>query len=121
MSINMNYSLVDVVTTFPFIKKCELYKTVKPYGADFYTDSIPRSNLRTHRVDGVKVTDMRGLDTPFTYEANGFEVLPFKTSLPYEGFAYQDKVEEIYCQELGAFLLKHFKASAVQIFEAQVV
>ncbi|KAI0878290.1 hypothetical protein GGS24DRAFT_497109 [Hypoxylon argillaceum] len=116
----MEYVPVNVTASFPFIQKNELYKTVKPYGADFSTTTLPRSNLKTNLVDGICVTDMRGLKKPFTFEENGFEVLKFKPSLPYEDFANQAKVERLYCRELGEFLADHFQASAVQIFETQV-
>ncbi|KAK8029284.1 hypothetical protein PG991_006340 [Apiospora marii] len=116
----MDYIPVDVTASFPFIQKNELYRTVKPYGADFSTDSLPRSNLKTNRVGDIVVTDMRGLDKRFTFDEHGFEVLNFKPSLPYECFADQARVEEVYCHELGSFLVEHFDATAIQIFETQV-
>ncbi len=118
--MNMEYAPDNVIATFPFIQKNELYKTVKPYGADFSTEAVPRSNLKMHKVDGVSITDMRGLEKKFTFDEDGFKVLKFKPSLPYDGFANQAKVEEIYCEELGLFLVEHFQASAIQIFETQV-
>ena len=109
----------DLRGSFPFLKRLDLYDTVKPYGVDFETPQVPRSNI-VSQVEEVPIADIRNLSKTLTLAEDGIEVLPFHTSLRYEDFEEKSKVEELYCHEIGTLLLDHFQASSVQVFEAQV-
>jgi hypothetical protein len=110
----------DLKATAYFLARDDLYRTVKPYYLEYLSDIVPRSNLKTHKIDDLLIRDLRGREHEFTFEENGFTILEMHSSMSYEDFDDKDKVENIYCEELGATLLEYTGATSVQIFDTTV-
>ena len=113
----MQASSRSITSSFHFLQKLDIYTTVEPYGTVFSSGKPAESNLRS-QIEESLIEDARGAS--LSIMANGFEILNFSTSMQYEQWAEQSVVENMYCNELGSFLLKHLGATSVQIFDAQV-
>ena len=110
----------DVRATLRFLKREELYKTVKSYNLEFRSDEIPISNIISDQVTNLLVKDVREHEDEFTFSTNGFAVLELKSTLSYADFKDNSKVEHVYCQEVASALIEYTGASAVQVFDVQV-
>ncbi|QIW95042.1 hypothetical protein AMS68_000560 [Peltaster fructicola] len=111
----------DCVTDIAYLGHAELYKTVKPYVADYAGEGIARSNLKTEFVRDVCISDLRSKKgTKLGFWKDGFEVLQFNSTMTYDEWSDQETVESKYCAELGASLIAQLGAVAVQAFEAVV-
>ncbi|KAK1749797.1 hypothetical protein QBC47DRAFT_395344 [Echria macrotheca] len=103
-----------------FLRNDNLYDTVKTYNLEFRSDEIPNSNAVPDRIDNVLVKNIRGHEQEFTFDQNGFAVLEMQTSLSYDDFADNSKIQHVYCQEVAACLLKYTGAATVQVFDVQI-
>ena len=111
----------DVDATLPFIRKSDVYTTEKAYGSDVFTPDIPRSNVKTDIIRGIRLTDIRPVRDTFKLNEHGFQIMDFETSMKRNDWINQDAVESLYCRELGIFMKQHLGASSIQVFEAQVI
>jgi len=111
----------DLRATLHFLANDPLYKTVKPYTLHrSYTSSIPYDNFIDETVDNVAIQDLRGIESSFSFEENGFGVLEMPSAMSYDDFNDREKIEDIYCKEVGDALIKYMGASSVQIFDFAV-
>jgi hypothetical protein len=110
----------DLHATMYFLRRDKIYGTVKSYNLEFTSEELPISNLKTHKVEDLLIKDLRGIEHEFTFDTSGFAVLDLQSTMTYEDFNDPDKIENIYCQELGACLLRYMRATCVQVFDAQV-
>ena len=116
----MAKSSQDVTVTAYFLPKNDLYQTVKPYSLDFETEDVPRSNLTAQKVEDLLIKDLRGPEKEYSFEDNGIAVMNLESTMSYEDWNHQQKVQDVYCQELGVCVLNYLQASSIQIFDAQV-
>jgi hypothetical protein len=110
----------DAKANMPFIRKNNLYSTEKAYNADVFTANIPPSNVKTEMIWDIQITDLRPHKDSFCFNQHGFEILNFTSSLDPADWSDQQKIESVYCRELGRMMKKHLGASAIQVFETQV-
>ena len=110
----------DAKANMPFIRKNSLYSTEKAYNADVFTANISPSNVKTEMIRDIQITDLRPHKDSFCFNQHGFEILNFTSSLDPADWSDQQKVESVYCRELGQMMKKHLGASAIQVFETQV-
>ncbi len=111
----------DIHATMYFLRRDDIYRKVKSYNLEYASEDIPISNLKTHKVENLFIKDLRGIEHEFTFNENGFAVLDLQSSMSYEDFNDPDKIERIYCRELGSCLLRYMQATWVQVFDAQVL
>lgn len=109
---------MTVATDIAYLDHAELYKTVKPYEADYHAEGLLYSNFKTNLVKDVKIRDMRTAKHAFWED--GFDVARLNSSMSYDDWADQSVVQSKYCAELGEYLVSQLGASAVQAFEAVV-
>ena len=113
----------DVRTTLYYLRRDDLYHTVKPYSLEFDSKMIARSNFKTHKAKDVLIEDVRGKEHEFSFNKHGWAIVEMQSAMTYNDFGYQDRVDEIYCQELSLMLLDYLKPmniSGVQIFDTTV-
>ena len=97
-----------------------LYEQVKPYLIDFESDSgFPRTNIIPEPHD-VFIKDIRGIESDFSFEDNGFAVLEMQTTMQEEDFEDPAKIRDLYCEEVAGCLLSYLGAAAVQVFDFAV-
>lgn len=63
------------------------------------------------------IHDIRGREKDFEYERDGFAIMNFETSLPYESFEDEEKVKQVYLKEVADALCEYLGAHKVQVFE----
>jgi len=111
----------DLHTSAFFLKRDELYKTVKPYAQrDFSDNALPADNLMTQRVTGLPIKDLRGIEEQISFEKNGIAVLEMKSAMSYSDFNDANKVKNTYCNEIANVLLHYMQATLVQVFDVRV-
>ena len=110
----------DVLATLYYLANDTVYETEKPYTLEYYSRTIPKSNIRTRTVNDVCIKDLRGKEHEYTFDRNGFAIFEMHSAMCYEDFEDDDKVQSIYCEELGACVLNYLKASSIQMFDYAV-
>ena len=110
----------DVSATIYFLQRDEAWQKVKSYNLEFESEVVASSNIKTQKVDDISVKDLRGIEHGFTFHRNGFAIIEVESTMTYEDFNDLDKIERIYCQEVGQCLLQYMQAASVQIFDVQV-
>ena len=110
----------DASATIYFLQRNEAWQYIKSYNLEFESEIVPSSNIKTQKVEDISVKDLRGIEHLFTFQKNGFAILEMESAMGYEDFSDLDKIERIYCQEVGQCLLQYMRAVSVQIFDVQV-
>lgn len=105
-----NMNLPTVSGTLFFVKDLDLHKHEKPF---MY--AAGKTNLETepHRVD---VSDIRGNESLFQFETNGFEIISHETRIPIDDFANESILGNEYLKEMESLLRARFKAHKVVFF-----
>ena len=116
----MTQEALDVRADAFFLSRDELYQTEKLYRLQEPSNFLPRTNVKTDKINGLLIQDMRGKEHEYTFDEQGFAVLEMESGLPYEEFSDPQKVENVYLEELGACLLKYMKGSSIQFFDRVV-
>lgn len=116
----MSQKSLDVRAETFFLSRDELYQTEKLYRLQEPSDALPRTNVKTDKINDLQIRDLRGKEHEYTFEEQGFAVLQMESALTYEEFSDPQKVEDFYLEELGACLLKYMKGSSIQFFDRVV-
>lgn len=103
-----------------FLEHSKLYETEKPYSLEFDGGILPSSNLISHKIEDLLIHDLRGNEDKFNFEENGFAILDIPSEMEYHDFDNLTKINDVYCPELAAAVMKYMGAKAVQFFDAQV-
>jgi len=108
--------------TIYYMHQHPLYQHVKPYLIDYELDDddFPRTNIIPEPHE-VFIQNIRGLESSFNFEDNGFAVLELQSAMKYEDFADKTKISEVYLEEISSCLLKYFGARAIHIFDFAVL
>lgn len=108
----------DILTNLIFLKPDEKYQYEKPYRLRYDPGgTIPRTNCETQVQKDVLVHDIRGTESKYTLDRNGFQVLKVESRLTPEEFHDREKVKSVYYEELGQLLKRTFGAKRVEILE----
>ncbi|KAK0624768.1 hypothetical protein B0T17DRAFT_607981 [Bombardia bombarda] len=113
----------DTVTTIPFLARDDIYKTEKPYGADFPVDSINGAQSANHRFDfrSVKIHDVKFAQEDLDLDRNGACFIKAETSLKGGDIAASETAMGRYVTEITAILQKAFPHYVeVRILDHQV-
>lgn len=100
-----------------FLKTDARYQKEKPYAFRYELDAedVPQSNMEMEKVEGILITDIRGLEREYSLDLNGFTVLEHQSALEY-GDYYDPSRVWVYFRELEDLLKTHLNASKVEIF-----
>ncbi|KAF2116998.1 putative CmcJ-like methyltransferase [Lophiotrema nucula] len=105
-------------TSLFFVRPDELHRVEKPYAFKFPLENaaIPSKNYEHIETEHVQVSDIRGHESDFTLEKNGFAVFDMGKDFKYEDFhdsvkiePYFHLVEKLLKQELGASHVQMFR------------
>ncbi|KAK7424421.1 hypothetical protein QQX98_000386 [Neonectria punicea] len=112
-----------VTTSLWYLCRLPLYTRQKPYFINFpvtpnVVDDAPlQHNLLHERIGGIEMTDIRGRESSFSLDTNGFELVHHDTSLTNEDFENDQVVRAKYYPEMIAFVSKLLDAAHVVPFE----
>ena len=107
----------DVYASLYFIARDPLYRDEKPYVLKYTAETTPISNYITKRVDNVLIRDFRGIEDTLTFENNGFAVLDMDSAMAYEDFQDEQKILEVYFNEVANLLLEYTRGVSVHVFD----
>jgi hypothetical protein len=107
-----------VTSNLQFICPLKLYVTQKPFIHRCSVDPVKDTQQLNvvHETKEVLIRDIRGWESSFSLECNGFEVLKHQTRLSRVDFASKGAMRDIYIKETEALLKERFRALSVIVF-----
>lgn len=106
--------------TVYYFRRHPLYEQVKPYLIDYEVENgFPRTNIIPEPHE-VFIQNLRGAESSFSFDENGFAVLEMQSAMEYEDFDDKAKIKDVYLGEISSCLLRYFNARAVHIFDFAV-
>lgn len=106
-------------TQLRFFANDKIYEHEKPYGFKVPPENYPRTNIKINRVNDVYIEDMRGSESSFTVETNGFAIRNISCDLAYEDYHDSEAVKP-YFREVEELLKNMLGASQVEVFRYQI-
>jgi hypothetical protein len=89
------------------------YASEKPYTMRYVPDNgVAVSNVEREK-HSVEVIDMRGSESEYRLEKNGFTISKLVAKMSYEDYDDHEKITNVYMPELEAKLLEYFPGSTV--------
>jgi hypothetical protein len=108
----------DLITNLVFLHRDDKHKTEKPYKLQYDPgENIPRWNCVNENQSDIRLHDIRGRETEFTLEKQGFAVYNLNSKLLPADYDDETKVKKVYYEELRALLKKRLGVSRVEILE----
>ncbi|KAI0483542.1 hypothetical protein F4859DRAFT_473218 [Xylaria cf. heliscus] len=106
------------LTHIGFLSRLKLYQEVKPYGLRFTPPGdLPQTNINGNLVP-ITIGNARLRDQLF--QACGFGLFPFTTTMPYQDFDDPIKVKHIYCSELASAISSLLGVRHVRILDYSI-
>jgi hypothetical protein len=94
------------------------YTTEKPNFLYYEApEDTAKSNTVLDPITNIPIYDIRGRETEFTIEANGFCLMKFDPGLKHEEYYDDAKVRQIFLKNAAAAAKQKLGASRVQIFD----
>jgi hypothetical protein len=108
----------DVVADLVFLRREERHDTEKPYKLQYDPgEDLPRSNCINEPTAGITIHDIRGKESGFSLDCEGFTIQKLQSQLTPEDFYDDDKVKKVYYNELKDLLKSTLGARRVEILE----
>lgn len=99
---------MDVSTEIYHLEQLSLYQNVKPYTMRYVPDaSLPSTNVRREKRK-VQVKDMRGQESHFSLDKQGFMIRELRTSMQHEDYDNDQAIRDTYLEELRNVLIDLF-------------
>ncbi|KAI1385932.1 uncharacterized protein F4822DRAFT_432790 [Hypoxylon trugodes] len=133
--ITQPYSTVlgtsPLATTLHYLDPLEIYKTEKPYHLNVPPSALAphqkQSNEVSKAYEGILINDLRGRESDFTLDANGFQVfrdekdhVSLNSALKYEDYENSPVVKDKYREAVKSFLVERLGAGIVIPFTHEV-
>lgn len=107
----------DITTQLFFLDRDELYETVKPYVIRYDVKTcIPPENIK-RLLHPVTIKDLRQFKEKLEFIHCGFEVLSIASSMSYEDYEDEDKIQSIHVPEILDRVKENFSADDVHALE----
>lgn len=114
----------DTFAKFKYLKWQDIYRTTRPYSNALALSTLDKqlpTNLVFERGHTQKVTDVRGTESSFSLDQNGFIYRMHQTHLTPEDFINAEKVENLYLPECEGILRNEVEqADDILIFDWRV-
>ena len=106
-----------VPTSVYHLERNDLWEKEKPFFLD-YTPAPPaiKSNA-VIKAEDVVIEDIRGHEDDFTYDQNGFFILPMNDPMNAEDFDDIHKISDVYLPHVAEVVKQKLGASRVQIYD----
>ncbi|KAF1815307.1 putative CmcJ-like methyltransferase [Eremomyces bilateralis CBS 781.70] len=109
---------LNVLTELTFLEPDIIFQSEKPYRLRYDPgDEIPRTNCKSQVQSNILIHDIRGRESSFSLDNNGFEILTLDSKLGPEDFYDREKVQAVYYKELQQLLRDRFGPKRVEILE----
>lgn len=119
----MSDKLPSLTTTLWYLEKLPIYKKEKPFYVNFPVPAelgVPQHNLLHGRVDGIQIHDIRGHETKFHIDEQGFQLARHNTSMTNDDFEDDSVVRARYYPEMAQLVKDTLGAVEVVPFEHTV-
>lgn len=113
----------DLTTSFHFLCRDDQWKHEKPYSLKFIPKAdFPKTNGQRAQKDGILVEDIRGRESEFSFQKNGFAIMRLgEIHMSRSDFDNPDIVNAIYLKQIAVGLQELLGAQRVQIFDCLVL
>ena len=100
-----------------FLKYDARHNEEKPYAFRYELDTqdIPQSNMEMEKIEGISISDIRGIEHEYSLDSNGFTILKHQSAIEYRDY-YDLNIVWVYLHELEDLLKIYLRASKVEIF-----
>jgi hypothetical protein len=104
-----------------YLERTPLYDTEKPYSIRYHpAEPIPQTNYKKIK-HPVTFKSMRQPDIgPFKINECGFEIIKLESKLSYDEFWDNEKVQEVYLEEVKEALKRELDAKYVHVLDYAV-
>lgn len=117
----MEEQALDVRASLQFMAKDERHKVEKPYTLEYETtDAVPHSNFELETVDNITVHDVRPYMSSLSLEKEGVMILSMESHMEYEDFFDDEKLKNVFAEELRTSLKAILGASKIFFHECLV-
>ncbi|KAF2092426.1 hypothetical protein NA57DRAFT_82282 [Rhizodiscina lignyota] len=100
-----------------FLRRDELYHTVKPYSLRFTPpEGFPRANIKLEKHE-ISIHDVRAQKNNLNFKRDGATILELASKMSYDDFDDDELVKDIFLREVSNQLKLFLGAQHVQIFE----
>lgn len=105
-----------------YLDRLDLYKTEKPYVCTLEPWNSPEAERSNLAISPYKmpVKDIRQNLKEFSTDIQGFQVETLRTKLSEDEIRNEEKVHEVYTEEVKEFLKQRFNAQDAHIFDVTV-
>ncbi|CAF9941828.1 hypothetical protein IMSHALPRED_002923 [Imshaugia aleurites] len=109
-----------------YLTRLDLYKSEsgeKPFSINIPVNHLPgarQSNVEYAYVENIRVTDIRGRESQFFLDVNGFEVVQQAIPYAYSDFEDTSVITRTYVKYMEKWMKEYFQAEEVLIFDHQV-
>ena len=112
----------DTLASFFFLPRSPHWQKEKPYTLKFQAaKDFPVTSEQRVEVKDILVKDIRGQESSFSLEKNGFAVMQLgELDMTYEDFSNDAKLNSVYLKAVAKELQTYLGASRVQIFDVLV-
>lgn len=111
------------LTSMFYLEPMKTYNTEKPFFVFFPVEHIPgavQTNLESREQQNVPVTDIREIDFEHTLDTSGFELVNYKSAIPYDRFGDFQEVKEDYFREVEDFVGKKLRTTWVHVIDCDI-
>ena len=117
-------NLPGVVSSLRFIKPLRLYESEKPFLCEFdvkHISGAQQTNIECDTLQvSIQIQDVRGLESKFTVERNGFEILQHESAIGLSDIAFSAETRQQYLKETERIIKDRFNAYLVSAFGCEV-
>lgn len=109
-----------VETSAYFLERSERWKDEKPYLLDYLPAPPAVKTNAAIEQQNIDIEDIRGRENEFSFQKNGFCIVPIDCNMDPLDFDDDDHIKELYLPEIGESVKKALCATRVQIYDYTV-
>ena len=108
--------------TLCYLKYNKKFKQEKPFFIRFPVDDYPGAKQTNLEFDfyNVNIQDMRGRESTFKFDTQGFQLMEFHSQYDYQDFDNFHKIAGLYNSEIEIFLKEEMKFAFVEVYDILV-
>ena len=110
-----------------YLKRLDLYQRnpqgEKPFSINIPVNHLPgarQSNVEYEYVEDISVIDIRGRESHFSLDVQGFEIVRQSMLYAYSDFEDTSTITQTYVKHMESWMKEHLQAEEVLIFDHQV-
>ncbi|KAH7400429.1 methyltransferase [Cadophora sp. MPI-SDFR-AT-0126] len=114
-----NFTVMPAVqSNVHFLARDSVYEKEKPNTLRYPSeDDLPQTNFRVEKHEDITFHDIRGQESSFSYEKNGFTIAHLDSKMAYTDFANSEMIKNVFLKEVSTMLQSVLEATTVQALE----